>query len=304
MQPTLRQLIYLKRLAEHKSFQKAAEAAFVSQPALSSGLAELEKILGARLVDRARGTVILTAAGETALKAAEDILARVDDMVDLVRASNSPLSGRFRLGIIPTIAPFLLPNALLRLRQDYPQLKLYLREDQTARLLAALRAGQLEAAVIALPFDMAGLDSALIGRDAIMATLPQNHPLAEQKEINPQDIPYTELILLEDGHCLRDHALAACSWSSQGGGIEGFSPLMTQSSFSATSLNTLVQMVDSGLGISLMPEMALRSNLLNATHLAVRPLVSDHAYRDIAVVWRTGSTRATEAKLLATLFRA
>ena len=302
MLPTLRQLQYLKLLAEHKSFNGAAEAAFVSQPALSSGIAELEKTLGARLVDRARGQVILTAVGEDTLKRSEDILARTEDLVEAARGANRPLTGRFRLGVIPTVAPFLLPKALLRLRHDFPDLRLFLREDQTARLIASLKSGALDAAVIALPYDLNGLDHAFVCKDAIVAATPSGHPLARQERIAPEALKDEELILLEDGHCLRDHALAACTWSSPGGGME---TLGTQNGgFAATSLNTLVQMVGSGLGVSLLPAMAVEAGLARSDEISVRPLQSDHAWRDIVVVWRAGSSRAPEARLLADSFKA
>jgi LysR family transcriptional regulator, hydrogen peroxide-inducible genes activator len=304
MLPTLRQLQYLKLLAEHKSFMAAAEAAFVSQPALSSGIAELEKILGARLVDRARGQVILTAAGEETLKRAEDILARAEDLVEAARGSNRPLSGRFRLGVIPTVAPFLLPKALLRLREEFPTLKLFLREDQTARLIAALKSGALDAAVIALPYDLSGLDHAFVCKDEILAATPSNHPLALQDRISPESLASEELILLEDGHCLRDHALAACQWTSATGTTEQLSTYAhhtggAQGGFAATSLNTLVQMVGSGLGVSLLPAMAVDAGLLRDGDVKVRPLTSNHAFRDIVVIWRAGSSRAAEARMLA-----
>ena len=300
MLPTLRQLQYLKLLAEHKSFNGAAEAAFVSQPALSSGIAELEKILGARLVDRARGQVILTSVGEEVLKRSEDILTRTEDLVEAARGANRPLSGRFRLGVIPTVAPFLLPKALLKLRADFPHLRLFLREDQTARLIASLKAGALDAAVIALPYDLTGLDHAFICQDAIMAATPVGHPLALQASISPESLKAEDLILLEDGHCLRDHALAACSWTSSSGAAESLSTYSAHGGgFAATSLNTLVQMVGSGLGVSLLPAMAVDSGLFSSSEVSVRPLESDHAFRDIVVIWRSGSSRAPEARLLA-----
>ncbi|MEI9903078.1 MAG: LysR substrate-binding domain-containing protein [Asticcacaulis sp.] len=300
MLPTLRQLHYLKLLAEHKSFMAAAEAAFVSQPALSSGIAELEKILGARLVDRARGNVILTAVGEDTLRRSEDILARTEDLVEAARGAGRPLSGRFRLGVIPTIAPFLLPKALVALRHDFPQLRLFLREDQTARLISGLKSGALDAAVIALPYDLTGLDHAFVARDAILAATPSSHPLAREASIAPESLRDEEVILLEDGHCLRDHALAACSWNGPTGANESLNAHNAHiGGFAATSLNTLVQMVGSGLGVSLLPAMAVDSGLITSSDVSVRPLKSDHAWRDIAVVWRTGSSHAAEARLLA-----
>ena len=299
MLPTLRQLQYLKLLAEHKSFVAAAEAARVSQPALSSGMAELEKTLGARLVDRARGQVILTAVGEDILRRSEDILARTEDLVEAARGAARPLSGRFRLGVIPTIAPFLLPKALHSLRDAFPGLRLFLREDQTARLIAALKSGALDAAVIALPYDLTGLDQAFVARDPILAATPPNHPLAAQSAIAPESLRDEELILLEDGHCLRDHALAACRWNGPAG-AETLNPHNAHiGAFAATSLNTLVQMVGSGLGVSLLPAMAVDAGLVAASDVSVRPLKSDHAWRDIVVVWRAGSSHATEARLLA-----
>ncbi|MFT4090124.1 MAG: hydrogen peroxide-inducible genes activator [Asticcacaulis sp.] len=299
MLPTLRQLQYLKLLNEHKSFVAAAEAAFVSQPALSSGISELEKGLGVRLIDRARGQVILTAIGEETLKRAEDILARAEDLVEAAQGANRPLSGRFRLGVIPTIAPFLLPEALLKLRTTFPQLRLFLREDQTARLITSLKNGALDAAVIALPYDLSGLDHAFVCKDEIVAATPADHPLAQQSEITPEALKSEELILLEDGHCLRDHALAACQWNTP-----GISDSQNPGGgFAATSLNTLVQMVGSGLGVSLLPAMAAESHLTRDSRVIIRPLKSDHAYRDIVVIWRTGSSRAPEARLLAETLR-
>lgn len=296
MLPTLRQLQYLKLLNEHKSFIAAAEAAFVSQPALSSGIAELEKNLGVRLIDRARGQVILTAIGEDTLKRAEDILARAEDLVEAAQGATRPLSGRFRLGVIPTVAPFLLPQALLKLREGFPQLRLFLREDQTARLIAALKSGSLDAAVIALPYDLTGLDHVFICRDEIWAATPANHPLAKQATISPDALRSEDLILLEDGHCLREHALSACQWNAPGA-VDANQSLT--GGFAATSLSTLVQMVSSGLGVSLLPAMAAQSSLLRDIDVCVRPLESDTAFRDIVVIWRTGSSRAPEAKLLA-----
>ncbi|HZC17550.1 MAG TPA: LysR substrate-binding domain-containing protein, partial [Caulobacteraceae bacterium] len=175
MLPTLRQLQYLKLLAEQGSFSRAAEAAHVTQPTLSAGVQELEKILGAPVVDRARAGVILTPVGEEAVSRASDILARAEDLVQAAKSTGQPLSGRFRLGVIPTIAPFLLPRALPALRARFPKLKLFLREDQTQKLIAALKAGALDAALIALPYDTQGLETAVVGDDELMAALPANH---------------------------------------------------------------------------------------------------------------------------------
>jgi len=289
MLPTLRQLQYLKLLAEHGSFSRAAEAAFVSQPALSAGVQELEKILGAQVVERTRGQIQLTAVGAEAVKRAEDVLARTEDLVEAAQSAGRPLSGRFRLGVIPTIAPFLLPAKLPSVKAAYPALKLFIREDLTPGLLKSLKAGQLDAAIIALPYAVAGIDHARIGDDEILAAAPIGHPLAAPGPIQPGSLKSEDLILLEDGHCLRDHALAAFH----------IDPPKGDDVFAATSLHTLVQMVGSGLGVSFLPEMAVRAGLADNPAVVVRPISAEAPRREIVVAWRTGSSRETEARLLA-----
>jgi LysR family hydrogen peroxide-inducible transcriptional activator len=268
----------------------------VTQPTLSAGIQELEKILGAPVVDRARSGLILTDVGEAALAKARVILNEADELVQAARSAGQPLTGRFRLGVIPTIAPFLLPAALPLLRTRFPELRLYLREDLTQRLIAALKSGQLDAALIALPFDMTGLDSAHVAHDEILAALPANHPLARQDRTRPSELEEGDLILLEDGHCLRDHALAAC-------GLEP--PRSTdEETFAATSLPTLVQMVGSGLGVSFLPAMAVNAGLTEHVNVTTRPLQAEHPSREIVVAWRAGSSRAAEGRLLAEVLQA
>jgi LysR family hydrogen peroxide-inducible transcriptional activator len=293
MLPTLRQLQYLKLLSEHGSFSRAAEAAHVSQPALSAGVQELERVLGAPVVERTRGGVILTAVGAETVRRAGDVLARAEDLVEAARGAGKPLSGRFRLGVIPTVAPFLLPIGLPVLKQRFPQLRLYLREDLTPRLIAALKTGALDAAIIALPYDTTGLEHARIGDDAILAAAPAAHPLAAGLSIDPHDLVRGDMILLEDGHCLRDQALSACNIEAPKG----------EDVFAATSLHTLVQMVGSGLGISFVPQMAVSAGLTDSDTIAVRPLEGGHATREIVVAWRAGSSREHEGALLAEAFR-
>lgn len=297
MLPTIRQLQYLKLLADHGSFGRAAEAAHVTQPTLSAGVQELERILGAPVVDRARSGVILTAAGEEALRRAVTILNEAEELMQAAKNAGMPLTGRFRLGVIPTVAPFLLPRVLPRLRERYPKLRLFLREDQTHRLIAALKAGRLDAALIALPYDMAGLDWAHVSDDELLAAAPANHPLAKEVEIRPSALETGELILLEDGHCLRDHALAAC-------GLQPPRRSGDEESFEATSLPTLVQMVGSGLGVTFLPAMAVAAGLTDAATVAVRRIATDHPTREIVVAWRAGSSRAPEGRLLAELLKA
>jgi LysR family hydrogen peroxide-inducible transcriptional activator len=297
MLPTLRQLQYLKLLVEHGGFGRAAEAAHVTQPTLSAGIQELERCLGAPVVERARSGVILTPVGEEALRRARTILNEAEELVEAAKNASQPLTGRFRLGVIPTVAPFLLPKALPLLRERFPKLRLFLREDLTHRLVAALRAGQLDAALIALPYDLSGLHCAHVSDDELLAAMPANHPLAGQKTAQPEALEHEDLILLEDGHCLREHALAAC----------GLKPPRAapgeEAVFAATSLPTLVQMVGSGLGVTFLPAMAVEAGLTDAAPVAVRPIAAEHPSREIVVAWRAGSSRAAEGKLLAETLR-
>jgi LysR family hydrogen peroxide-inducible transcriptional activator len=291
--PTLRQLQYLKLLAEHGSFSRAAEAAHVTQPTLSAGVQELEKVLGAPVVDRARSGVILTAIGEETVRRASDVLARSEDLVQAARSAGQPLTGRFRLGVIPTVAPYLLPKALPLLRERFPKLSLYLREDLTHRLISALKAGALDAAMIALPYDTAGLETAHVSDDELLAALPQGHPLCSSARVAPDRLEEEDLILLEDGHCLREHSLAVCGMEPPRLGDEGFA---------ATSLHTLVQMVGSGLGVSLVPAMAVEAGLARGVPISVLQLEAEAPTREIVVAWRKGSSRATEGRMLAEAF--
>jgi LysR family hydrogen peroxide-inducible transcriptional activator len=300
MLPTLRQLRYLKLLSEHGSFSRAAEACHVTQPTLSAGIQELEKILGAPVVDRARSGVILTAAGQEAVRRAEGILAQTEDLVQAARGAGQPLAGRFRLGVIPTVAPYLLPRALPALRERFPKLKLYLREDLTHRLIAALKSGTLDAALIALPYDMTGLDWAHVEDDELLAAAPANHRMAAFERVDPDSLRDDDMILLEDGHCLRDHALAACGLEPpRAPGMGGDD----DETFAATSLPTLVQMIGSGLGVSFLPSMAVAAGLAENAPVTVRPLISEHSSREIVVAWRNGSSRESEGRLLAETLR-
>jgi LysR family hydrogen peroxide-inducible transcriptional activator len=296
MLPTLRQLQYLKLLAEHGSFSRAAEAAHVTQPTLSAGIQELERILGAPVVDRARSGVILTQMGEEAVRRGGQILAQAEDLVEAAHSAGQPLVGRFRLGVIPTVAPFLLPKVLPVLRERYPKLRLFLREDLTHRLIAALKAGALDAALIALPYDTRGLEVARVADDELLAALPANHRLVGSGPIALERMEGEDLILLEDGHCLRDHALAAC-------GLEPPKPT-DDGGFAATSLPTLVQMVGSGLGVSFLPAMAVDAGLADLAPVSIRHLGEGrHPSREIVVCWRAGSSRGVEGRLLAEILQ-
>src|SRR5262245_17567690 len=249
--PSLRQLRYLVVLAETLNFRAAAEACFVTQSTLSAGIKELESQLDAHLVERDKKSVRLTLLGEQVVERSRRLLADAGDLVAAARAAREPLSGPFRLGVIPTIAPFLLPAALPPLRGRFPRLKLFLREDLTARLLEQLRAGQLDAALLALPFDTGELEVRELFRDEFWFVARADDPLAKRKAVAIERLDVNDVILLEEGHCLREHAIAACGARRETGVRH----------IEATSLPTLLQMVEGGLGVTLLPEIAIKAGI-------------------------------------------
>lgn len=291
--PTLRQLRYLVKLVETLHFGRAAEACLVTQSTLSAGLQELEGLLGVRLLERTKRRVVPTAIGLEIAERARRTLAEAEELVEAAHAAAEPLAGVLRIGVIPTIGPYLLPRALPALRERFPRLKVYLREDQTARLLAQLKAGELDVLILAFPYDTPGAETMMVAEDPFWVVCPDRHPLTGLKKISSQDIPADELLLLEDGHCLRDHALAAC-------GLRSFATGMR---FQGTSLHTLVEMVASGLGITLVPGMAVRTLLLEGSPLAARPLAGREANRQIGLAWRQTSGRDKEYRLLGETLR-
>src|SRR5262245_19872512 len=287
--PTLKQLRHFAALAEHKHFGKAAAACFVTQSTLSASLKELEEILQAPLVDRTRRQVVLTPLGEEILGRAQKLLEEARDLTLAAQAAREPLTGTVRLGVIPTIGPFLLPRILPSLREAWPKLKLYLREDQTEPLLEQLHAGRLDALVLALPYDCGNVETALLFKDRFSLALRRDHPLARAKRVDPATVESETLLLLQEGHCLRGHALSACRIGDKA----------HADAFEATSLPTLVQMVDNGLGVTLLPQLALDAGVLKGTEMVARPVDVDNPERDIALVWRKGTARRDEFQLLA-----
>ena len=289
--PSLRQWQYLIALAENRHFGHAAEACFVTQSTLSAGIQELETQLDAALVDRTKRKVVLTPLGEELAGRARELLGQAEDMVLLARAASVPLSGPLRLGVIPTISPFLLPRVLPNLRRRFPDLKLFLREDLTARLIEQLQNGKLDLLLIALPYESGALDSMTLFDDDFLLACRNDHPLAKRNAVKLDDLADAQLLLLEDGHCLRDHALAACR----------LPPSPRRDGFAATSLHTLVQMVDSGLGVTLLPRLALDAGILRGTDVITRPLSDGQkdggAARHIGLAWRRGTQRAKEFTL-------
>ena len=275
---TLRQLQYLVAVVELRHFGKAAERCHVTQSTLSSGLKDLEHALDVTLVERTKRRVLPTPLGETVAAQARAVLARTSAIAETVKAQAAPLTGPLRLGVIPTVGPFVLPRVLRGLRCAYPELKLYLREGQTRFVLDQLNAGELEAAIIALPYDVSDFATMDLGRDPLWLAGPVDHPMTTTRRstVSSTDFSAEEMLLLEDGHCLREHALDACR-------LRAASPL---ESFQATSLYTLIEMVANGLGVTFVPEIALSAGLARRNDVAIKPLAKDAPARRIALVWR------------------
>ena len=287
--PTLKQLRHLVALADSGHFGNAAKTCFVTQSTLSASLKELETILGAPLVDRTKRRVAFTPLGEATVERARRLLRDAEELTLTARAARKPLTGTVRLGVIPTIGPFLLPRILPALREAWPQLKLYLREEQSDPLLAQLHGGRLDAVLLALPYAVGNAESATLFEDRFSLALRRDHELARQKQVTPKAIATETLLLLQDGHCLRDHALSACRVGNK----------PHADAFEATSLHTLAQMVDNGLGVTLLPQLALDAGILKGTDLVARPVAVAAPSRDIALIWRKGTARREEFQLLA-----
>jgi LysR family hydrogen peroxide-inducible transcriptional activator len=285
--PTLKQLQYLIALHIHGHFGRAAEASFVTQSTLSAGLRELETLLGVQLVERNRRVVRFTPLGERVVAKAYDVLREADALAGLTRAAARPLSGELRLGVIPTIAPYLLPKVLPPLRARYPELQLYLRESMSHAACEALARGQLDALLLALPWECGAIEAIPLFEDPFYLVFHPGDMIDPPPSVAPSAIDDTHLLLLEDGHCLKDQALAAC----------GRPELRADAGHRGTSLVTLVQMVAGRLGQTLVPGLALDAGILNGSGLISRPLKGG-ASRTVALVWRSGSPRAEEFRLL------
>lgn len=290
---SLKQLRYLVALSEQLNFTRAAESCFVTQSTLSSSLKELEDTLGAQLVERDRQTVLMTPIGLEVVNRARVILAEAQDLVEIATGAREPMTGHLRLGVIPTIAPFLLPRALPLLRERYSKLHLALREDLTANLLSRLGNGQLDFALIALPYDTMNLLVEPLFDDELWIVARKNDPAVKAKRVNLSPSLSERLLLLEEGHCLRDHTLYAC----------GASIPPSLQGVEATSLLTLVQMIESGLGIGLVPAMAIESGLTESSSLVARPITKPNPKRTIALVARRSTPRLAAMKALAEMIQ-
>lgn len=290
--PTLRQLRFLVALADELHFGRAAETCLVTQSTLSTGLRELEDILGAPLAERTKRSVLMTPLGEEIAARARAMLAEAQDIVELAQTQSGTLRGTMKLGTIPTVGPFLFPRLLPRLRDSYPDLRLYMREELTEHLIAGLRAGRLDVILIALPFETGDLGlEPLFEDDYQLATAP-GHRLISDRAIGGPDLDDETLLLLERGHCLQRHALSAFPDTHA----------KQDETFAATSLPTLVAMVEEGLGITLLPQLAIDAGVTRNTDIQLTPLFGTKP-REVVLAWRKSSARSEDFRLLAELLR-
>lgn len=290
----LRDLKYLVALAEYKHFGRAAAACFVSQPTLSTQIKKLEEELGVPLVERAPRKVMLTPAGREAAARARGIVAEVEQMKEAARRSRDPEAGTVRLGIFPTLGPYLLPHVVPTIRQRFPQLEMLLVEEKSDVLMAQLRNGQLDAALLALPINDDQLHTEFLFEEPFVLAAPEGHPLTAHATLNMDDLSNQRLLLLQDGHCLRDQALDVCHLA---GALE-------KSEFQATSLETLRQMVAANVGVTLLPMLAVKPPVARSENVQLIPFQGDpHPNRRIAMVWRRSSAMGAFLEQLAQVFR-
>jgi LysR family hydrogen peroxide-inducible transcriptional activator len=277
----LKDLRYLVAVADTRHFGQAAARCFVSQPTLSAQIKKLEDYLGVQLVERQPKQVTLTEAGEQIVARARRILEASDEVLALARSHRDPLAGKLRMALLPTIGPYLLPRVAREIRKALPRLELQLYEYQTAPMLEKLNAGQLDLGILALPVDMEGLEARQLYEEPFTLAVPAQHRLAKKKEVTAEDLHDETLLLLEDGHCLRNQALDVCS----GVGVQ------EKQDFRATSLETLRQMVATGAGITLLPELASRNGYGTSRDLVLRPFADPQPRRYIGAIWRKTTAR-------------
>jgi LysR family transcriptional regulator, hydrogen peroxide-inducible genes activator len=277
----LKDLRYLVAVADQRHFGRAAARCFVSQPTLSAQLKKLEQAFGVQLIERAPNKVALTPAGEEIVARARRILEASDEIVTLARSHRDPLAGRLRIALLPTIGPYLLPRVAPLIRRQLPRLQLRLYEYQTATMLEKLHGGELDLGILALPVELSGLESRELYREAFVLALPERHPLAAHESVRVGDLKGESLLLLEEGHCLRDQALEVCSRVA----------VREDQDFRATSLETLRQMVAAGAGVTLLPELAGRGAYRSARGVVLRPFAKPAPVRHIGALWRKTTAR-------------
>lgn len=290
--PSTKQLRYFVALVETRHFGRAADASSVSQSAFSNAIKELEITLDTQLVDRTNRQVTITTTGQQIATQARLALRDIEDLVEMAAGEKQPLTGDLRLGVIPTIAPFLLPHILPKLRRRYPQLQLFLVEDQTQRIYERLMGGELDLLLLALPWELRGVNVQVLFNDRFYLASHKGTARVDPANYRFSRLDADSILLLEDGHCLRDHALAACKIRN----------MQKVQRFSASSLLTLVEMVDADLGITFLPEMAIGSSLLRNTRVQMHPL-QDRSHRKIGLAWRKGSSRVAEFQLFGEYLR-
>ncbi len=292
----LRDLRYLVAVAEQRHFGRAADACYVSQPTLSTQIKKLEGFLGVQLIERSHKQAMLTAAGKLVVERARHILTEVDDMVALCRASHDPLAGELRLGLIPTFAPYLLPHLVPALKQELPRLRPLLYEDQTARILERLQRGELDAGMMAVPVEGQGLQCEELFEEPFVLALPADHPLGSRPEVRLEDLKELRVLLLDEGHCLREQALDICNLVGA----------RREEEFRATSMETLRQMVASGAGVTLLPILAAMANatIPNRNAIILRAFADPTPQRRMAIYWRKGSAREEAIRAIARVTRA
>ena len=290
--PTMKQLQYLVALADTRHFGHAAERCHITQSTLSAGIRDLESVLGTAVAERSNRHVLITRVGAQIAERAKALLRDAEEVMEVARAGRSPMTGEMRLGVIPTIGPFLLPRVLPGLRERFPELTVYLREEQSAPLLARLEGGELDAALIALPYETGDLDTRVILEDEFLFACNRDHAFAGAGEVSLDALAGERLLLLEEGHCLRGHALDACEMGDT----------IARAQFEASSLHTLVQMVAAGIGVTLVPRLAVDSRIAEGMGISLSRLAVP-ASRRIGLAWRRTSLRAKEFRLLADMLR-
>ena len=290
--PTMKQLQYLVALADTRHFGRAAVRCNITQSTLSAGIRDLETVLGTAVAERSNRRVLITPVGAQIAERAKAVLRGAEEVMEVARAGRSPMTGEMRLGVIPTIGPFVLPRVFPALRERYPELTIYLREEQTAPLLACLEDGDLDVALIALPYETGDLRIDVIMEDEFLFACNRNHALAGTDEVSLEAIAGEQLMLLEEGHCLRGHTLDVCTTTDR----------RSRAQFEASSLLTMVQMVAAGVGVALIPRLAVDAHITRGTDISLSRL-GVPAARQIGLAWRQMSLRSREFRMLADTLR-
>ena len=286
---SIKQLKYIVAVAEHRHFGNAATARYVTQSPLSAGIQDVEEALQVQVFERTKKQVLITEKGLEIVLHAKRVLEEINGLIDATSSTSKPLCGKITLGVIPTVGPFLLPTILAKLRNSFPELKVFLRESQTAALLDDLTTGRIDAALLALPYPINDMKKVELFDDLFHLACPPDHPLANRKPLKVQHLATQPLLLLEEGHCLRQHALSACKLKGANYGVP----------YQCTSLSTLIQMVANGIGVTLVPKMGVKSGLLAKTGLVSRSFNDKDVKRTIGMVWRPSSNKQSDLELLA-----